>query len=369
MSLWRTLAAGAAATAGVPSTVLDPPPVVEAAAVTGPGGLELASPWAPPTPQLSSILWADVFGALGKDTPVTRETAMAVPAMARARHVLCGFIAKQLLSQWTGETRKTDQAKWISRTGSALTPYHRMLWTVDDLLFSGWSLWRVERDTAEGPITGGAQRVAAHRWSFNRDTGVVLVDNEPLPAAQALLIPGPHLGVLQEGRTAILQASELEATATKVAQNPAAYLVIKYTGEVPQTPEQIREVRTIWAEARRGEFGGVGYLGKDMAVQEMGSAAEHLLVEGRNAAAVNMARLASMPAALVDATNATASLTYETTSGRNAEFLDYGADLYMGAITARLSMDDVVPQRDSIRFDTTETRTTTPSPTGPVTED
>jgi hypothetical protein len=346
-------------------------PAVEAAHVPlGPGGLELASPWAAPSPQLTSILWADVFGIVGKDKQViTRDTAMAVPAMARARHLICGFGAKCQLVTFTGETRKATQPKWISRTGTALTPYHRMLWTLDDLLFTGWSLWDVERDRAGGPITGGASRVAAARWSFNRDTGVVLVDDKPFPEERALLIPGPHEGVLSFGRTSILQAHELEETATRVAQNPAAYLVLKYQGDVPQTTEQINEARTIWAEARRGEFGGVGYLGKFLEVQELGAAAEHLLVEGRNAAAVNMARHASLPAAMVDATSAGASLTYETTSGRNAEFLDYGADLYLSAVAARLSMDDVVPQQDSTRFDTAEVRSLAPTPTGPPTED
>jgi hypothetical protein len=328
----------------------------------------MATPWSAPTPQLESILWADVAGVLA-ETPMSRDRAMQVPAMARARHLICGFGAKCTLVAFTKDVRKPEQPRWMSRTGTLQTPFHRMLWTLDDVLFNGWSLWDVERDRPDGPITGGAQRIAASRWSFNRDTGVVLVDNAEFPAARALLIPGPHEGVLQFGRTSILQASELEETATRVAQNPAAYLVLKYMGDVPQTPEQIKEARTIWAEARRGEFGGVGYLGKNLDVQELGAAAEHLLVEGRNAAAVNMARHASLPAAMVDATTAGASLTYETTSGRNAEFLDYGVDLYLDAIAARLSMDDVVVQQDSVRFDTAEVRSLAPTPTGPVTED
>jgi hypothetical protein len=79
--------------------------------------------------------------------------------------------------------------------------------------------------------------------------------------------------------------------------------------------------------------------------------------------------VASMPAAMVDATTAGASLTYETTAGRNAELLDYGLNLYMDAITARLSMDDVVTPTQSVRFDTTQLRAAQPSPTGPTTED
>lgn len=378
MGLWGNVVTGAAALSGLPPA---PPvsaagapssPAVEAAGPTtnlGPGGLQLASPWAPPSPELSSILWADVFGALGKLAPITRETAMTVPALARARHLLCGFGAKCLLQAFTGETLRAEQPVWVSRTGSAQTPFHRMLWTLDDHLFSGWSLWDVERDKPDGPITGSAVRIAAHRWSFNANTGVVLVDNEPFPERRALLIPGPHEGLLTFGRTAILQASELEASATKVAQNPAAYLNLHYDGDVPMAETDITATIERWAAARRGENGGVAWTGKNITVQELGSAAEHLLVEGRNAAAVNMARLASMPAAMVDATNAGASLTYETTSGRNAEFLDYGVDLYLDSTAARLSMDDVVPAGDSMRFDTAQVRSLSPSPTGPTTQD
>lgn len=373
MGWWENVWNGAAVVAGLPATpqvsaagVSRRSPVVEAGRIDG--GLALASPWAAPTPELSTILWADVFGTL-KQTPLTRERAMAVPALARARHLLCGFGAKCHLVVFTGETEKPAQPKWISRTGSALTPYHRMLWTIDDLMFSGWSLWDVERSTPGGAITGGAQRIAAHRWSFNRETGVVLVDNEPFPEKRALLIPGPHEGLLTFARESITQAAELEETATRVAKNPAAYLALKYTGDVPLTREKIDEYREMWAEARRGEYGGVGWLGKDIDVHELGAAAEHLLVEGRNAAAVNMARNASLPAAMVDATSAGASLTYETTAGRNAEFLDYGADLYLDAISARLSMDDVVPSPDFTRFDTAQVRSLTPTPTGTPTED
>jgi hypothetical protein len=67
---------------------------------------------------------------------------------------------------------------------------------------------------------------------------------------------------------------------------------------------------------------------------------------------------------MLDATSAGASLTYETTEGRNQQFLDYGAQLYMDAITARLSQDDCVPRGHRTAFDTTHFTSLTPSPTG-----
>jgi hypothetical protein len=372
MSLWASLVKGASATAGIPTPALAAAP--GGTTTTAPpqvaAGLELASPWTSPlSPQLTSIVWADTIGTVDRALmPTTRETAMQVPALARARHLLCGSGAKCPLQAFTRESPTATQPRWLIDTGEGLPAYHRMLWTLDDLLFHGWALWDVQRDSDGGPITGTAARIAAHRWSFNQ-AGGVLVDGTAFPSKRALLIPGPHEGLLTFGRTAILQAAELEASATRVAQNPAAYLNLHYTGDVPMSETDIDTTIARWVAARRGENGGVAWTGKDIGVEELGSPAEHLLVEGRNAAAVNMARIASVPAALVDATNAGASLTYETTAGRNAEFLDYGLDLYLDALSARLSMDDVVPPRQSVRFDTTVLRSTTPSPTGPVTED
>src|SRR5262245_11090918 len=111
MGLMGTVARGLALSAGLPQALTppagagtSPQPQLEASIADGPGGLQLASPWAPATPQLQSILWQDVVGVLkGENTPLTRESAMGVPALARARHLVCGFGAKCQLQVFTGE--------------------------------------------------------------------------------------------------------------------------------------------------------------------------------------------------------------------------------------------------------------------------
>ena len=94
-----------------------------------------------------------------------------------------------------------------------------------------------------------------------------------------------------------------------------------------------------------------------------------LLIDGRNASAVNIARVVSIPAAMIDATTAGASLTYETTEGRNAEWIDYGLSLYLNAVESRLSMDDIVPSGTSVAFDTAELTSLTVPATGQPKED
>jgi hypothetical protein len=368
MSFWSTLTGAAAAQAGIPSSVV--PDL--SAALTVPDQVGIKTPWRTGAPQLTPILYSDIYGDVPRSLAMSRDVAMGVPALARARHILCGTVAACAIQVWRGDTVRAKQPRWTYTSEAGLPAFHRMLWTVDDQLWHGWSLWDVERrDGPDSPLVDDStpRRVPAHRWEFERETGAVKVDGEPFPADRALLLPGPHEGLLRFARVAITQAAELEASATRVAQNPAAYLNLHYEGDAPMDETAIDALIERWSAARRGENGGVAYTGAGVTASEMGAAAEHLLVEGRNAAAVNMARVASMPAAMVDASNAGASLTYETTAGRNAELLDYGLNLYMDALSARLSLDDVVPAGDSVRFDTTQLRAAQPSPTGPTTQD
>ena len=82
-----------------------------------------------------------------------------------------------------------------------------------------------------------------------------------------------------------------------------------------------------------------------------------------------MARLVGLPASLVDATAAGASLTYETSAGRNQQAVDYGFAAYMAALAGRLSMDDVVPRGQHVAWDLSDLTGLATTPTGPTLED
>jgi hypothetical protein len=214
-----------------------------------------------------------------------------------------------------------------------------------------------------------AGRIAIHRWRIDDDLRV-MVDDKPVNSDDVVLIPGAHEGILNMAAGAPLrQAANVEAAAAKAAENPSAYLDLHYTGERQLDDAEINANIARWIKARRGANGGVGWSSKYLEVKELGAYGDHLLVEGRNAEAVNIARLASIPAAMLDATSAGASLTYETTEGRNAQFIDYGLSLYLDPIAARLSLDDVVPSGQSTRWDTAELRALAPIATGPATAD
>lgn len=326
---------------------------------------QVGSPWT--TGDLSQIVWADVFG--GDLQPVTRAMAMAVPAVAKARHVLCSVIGPLPLVSFAGEAKDATQPIWMQRTDGDLSPFHRMVWTVDDLFHYGWSLWAAKRGApTDGSPLLAAARVPYERWTVDSD-GFITVDGQRVMADQAILIPGPHGGLLNDSSTIVRMAADNLQAAANAARNPNPNIDLHYTGDQPQTPDQIADLIDIWSKARRGLSGGVGYTNKYVEAKTVGSHLDKLLIEGRNADAVDVARAAGIPASAVDANSAGASLEYTTAQTRNQELLDYGAQFYMDAIRFRLSQDDCVPRGHRTAFDVTQLTSLTPNPTGAPTDD
>ena len=314
---------------------------IEAAATAD---IAVASPFAGPS-HLNQVVWPDIMGA--EWLPLTRAEAMAVPAVARARGLITGSIARlPLEAVKDGET--LDPAPlWMHRTDSPLPPYHRMLWTVDDLVFYGYSLWAVTRDVHGQVIR--ADRVPFQNWEFDQE-GQITVNGDLVRSDSVVLIPGPHEGLIQYAARTIRQASSLLQSADKAAKNQTAYLELHQTNEAPMTEEDIAALIKGWSEARAGANGGVAFTNNGIEVREHGAPREHLLIEGRNASAVDIARCMGVPAALIDAQAQQGALTYETTQDRNAQFLTYGLAPYLDAISARLSQDDVSPRKTGVEF-------------------
>jgi hypothetical protein len=336
----------------------------ELAAAIAPRQVGPAS-WANEPNHLNAIVWHDLTGT---ELPLTRAAVMAIPAVARQRHLICGALARCPLRGYDAQGNETTETwHWMWRTDKAIHPYHRMLWTVDDILFYGWSVWSAEREAGTRRLLWG-DRIHPDRWEID-DVGRVFVDDGPARADEVVAIPGPHEGILNFGAQALTRTiNNLEAAAT-AARNPSAYLELHYVGDDPIPDTEVEKHIARWAAARRGEHGGVAWTNKAIELREHGTHESHLLIEGRNADAVDVSRLVSSPSAMADATSAGASLTYETTEGRNGQFIDHGVGLYMDAIAARLSMDDVVARGQRTAFDTTELRAKAPTPTGSRTND
>lgn len=339
--------------------------VIEAAALN-PVRREILSPWQPEPNQLQSIVWADILGLA--NVICTRAEAMQIPAVAKGRHVIAPKIAGAPVRAIRFDAAtSTDVPQptpyFMTRTDRSVSPWHRMTWTVDDLIFYGWSLWRCERGADGFPLW--ADRVNPQHWSFD-DNYNVTINDKPVDQSTVVLIPGPHEGIVNFGRVAIRHARQLLDAAAKAGATPSPTMELHQTAGDPLLDDEIDELVDGWAKARTGANGGVGFTNQSIETKEHKSIDGALLIDGRNAAAVEMARILGISAAMVDATVPKSSLTYETTKGRGLEHTEYGTEPYSEAIAARLSMDDIVPRGWRQRFDIAEDIAPEPTPTGPT---
>lgn len=329
------------------------------AGVHDPSSFPIASPWSS-SDNLQRLVAEDIFGS---DLPVnTRSAAMRLATIARARNLLVTTCSRFPLRQLTADDQPApNPIKWLTNPGDGSSPQHRIAWTVDDLIFYGWSCWWRRGDEAGGRVNQGD-------WAVNAD-GQVEIHGVPQKPQDVILIPGYHEGLLTYGVDVLEDARSLYRIVRQRLHNPVPQLELHQTGGPPLTQTQIDALIAGWTKARNSPNGGVGYTNEVIELKEHGAGDSALMVDARNAASVDLARIVGVHAGLVDATAPKASLNYETQTGRNQEFTDFDLPLYLEPIAARLSLDDVCPAGERIRFDLGDFTGMTPSPTGPKLED
>jgi hypothetical protein len=327
-----------------------------------------ASPWS--SGSLAKVVWSDIFGA--DRVPVTRAECMQIPAASKARHLVCGTISRFPLKAYRGEAELTprSQPAWLYRTDTAVPPQTRMLWTLDDLYHGGWALWAVNRgastDGRMGPILD-AMRVPPEWWEIDDDLRIY-VHGQPATQESVILFNGPFEGLIEAGAHTIRAAQNLERAWAKRVRQPIPATELHQTTDDELDEDEINALVDDWG-SMLDAGGGVAYSPSTIQVITHGETVMDLFVEGRNAVTLDIARLVNVPAPMLDASLATASLQYSTKGDSRNDFVDLTLHFWMNPIEARLSMDDVVPRGQSVRFDLANLTTLPQPPTGPATED
>lgn len=318
----------------------------------------IVSPWA--TGQLSQVVWSDIFGV--EANTISRKEAMTIPAVAKARQILTSVLAKYPLVALEGADDVTASHAWLQATDGEVSPWHRMAWTIDDLIFFGWSLWGVERD-ANGEITK-ADRCPIERWKIDPD-GAIRIDDVVAEEGSVILIPGPFEGLLAVGSRTLKGGAKLEASWVGKATNPIPAIELHATTDDPLEIDEVQALVQAWADARSDVNGAIAFTPHNVQAIAHGSAEPSLLIEGRNFLRIDVGAFLGIPAALMDASLSTASLTYSTQEGQRNEFADFTLPYWLEPIQQRLSLDDVVPSGQRVRFDLTDLFTNPPTATSP----
>lgn len=320
----------------------------------------VASPWGEKG-TLTRTMVADIFGP--EAAPLTRQEAMRVPALAKGRALICGTLSRQPLALFDGET-KLDPAEWMYRTGSLVAPQTRMLWTLDDLIFEGRSLWAVDRD-ATGQIVDAA-RVPTDWWQITDDLRVLVNDKE-VKADEVIVFEGPQDGLLTIARDDIQAARDMtRAWANRVA-SPVPLVELHQLDDRDISDDEADELLGTWEKSRKR--GGTALTPKHLEVKTHGETVADLFIAGRNAARLDFANFLNLPGSQLDGSTATASLTYVNKGSDRSELVDISLQYWAGPIAARLSQDDVVPPGQRVDFDLTWLAAPSTPTSGPAAED
>lgn len=340
------------------------------AAFTGtvdPSTLPIASPWS--SSHLQRLMLNDIFGT---DVPVLndRASAMRLPAIARGRNLIVSSISDMPLIGLAGATPLAKNPSWMTSWDGGQSPQARLAWTVDDLIFYGWSCWwRRNAAKSDGGFPLGVQRVNQGDWEIDTDTRRVLVNGKPAEDDEVILIPGLHEGILSFGADVLKDARNLYTIVRNRLISPLPPLDLHQESGRELTDDEIDTLLDRY-EAARQAGRTVSFSSQHIRLNPLtGTDDGQLMIEARNAASLDLARLIGVTAGMLDATAPKATLNYETKLGRNQEFVDRDLKLYMTPIWARLSADDVMPHGQRCGFDTSGFTLPDVAPTGPVLED
>lgn len=302
------------------------------------------------TPYLPSY-WSSLVTV----STVTREQALSVPAVARARNIICGTIGSLPINRWQVATNTRLPALPLQYQPDPDFPKSvTFAWLADSMLFYGVGYLQVLELYADN-------RVSRFRWiDPNRVQPVLdalgvnvqgyLLDGIQTPAngiGSLKVFPALDQGLLFRGSRTIETAIELEEAANRQAKEPAPQVHLSNKG-VPLPAAKIKELLEAWKAARRER--STAFTNGDIDIKTVGfSPADQQLVEARAFHSGEIARLAGIPAWYLNAE--TASMTYSNTEQERRSLIDFSLKPFLRAIEERLSMADFQPSGNEFRFD------------------
>jgi hypothetical protein len=280
---------------------------------------------------------------------LTRATAWRVPAAAQAMQVIAGTLSTLPLARWRGPVL-TGEDTLITQPDPAATRSATIMATVEDLILYPYAYWIVlARDLRSFPIAARQVPADAVDDRLNEE-GIIRYQNSEYDGGSVLRFASPTPGLLLTGSDALWTAHLMGRAAQRYASEPVPSGYLQNTGAVDLEEDEIDNLLDTWASARQAR--ATAYVGPNVNYQTTSFNAEQLqLTAGRELASAEIARLCNLPAHYVNAPQAGgSSMTYTTLETARRDLVDLCLAQYMAAVCDRLSLDDVTPHGQEVRF-------------------
>jgi HK97 family phage portal protein len=235
-----------------------------------------------------------------------------------------------------------------------------MSFTFDDLVFYDVAYWQVLSVSPEDGRPVHARRIDVNRVSYNTQpiSNVLIdgfhVDGQPVPMSgvgSLIVFYGLGTGgILSRAGRTIKTALDLEKAVSRMAEEPAPAMYIKNSG-VDLPAAQVSSLLANWKAARAQR--STAYLSGNLEVESFGFDATQMeLSANRMNTATEIARLMNIPAWYLNAEST--SSTYSNTLQERRSLIDLSLMPYLIAVEQRLSMDDITPSTQRVRFEVEE---------------
>jgi len=283
----------------------------------------------------------------------TRQQAMAIPTIARARNILCSLATLPLEQYIKSTGGHVEPNRVINQPDSRVPGSTIYAFIAEDLLFHGVAYGQVMSMYADGRIQEWT-RIANERVSYKTNslqTEIIgyTIDGKDVPnmgVGSMVVFNGLDEGFLNRAGRTIRAAIALENASEAFAKEPVPMMVLKSNG-TNLTSERIGKLLEAWRVARSTR--STAFLNADVELQAMGIDPNKLqLNEARQYVALELCRAIGLPAFFASAE--TTSMTYSNATAERRSLIDFGGRNLLIAIEQRLSMPDFVGQGNEIRY-------------------
>ena len=294
----------------------------------------------------------------------TRQRAMSVPAITRARDLLASVIGctplKMYNEIWNPVDRELEQIEiaprsWLRRLDPALPNSTLFAWLFDDLFFTQRAFLAITERTADG-FPSKFQRMPSAMCLTQDQAGPVFFapskqitfNGLPVDHRDVVQFISPIQGLLYTSPNAVLTSLKMEAARLRSASNSLPNGVLRQVGGEPLSADELQNLSQVFEASRMSNT--VAALNEFVTYTETTTdPSKQMLVEASEYQALEIARLANCPPYLLGV--ATGSYSYQNSTQARQDLYMFGAKLFMDCISETLSADNVLPRGTYVKFD------------------
>ncbi|RZU61443.1 phage portal protein [Zhihengliuella halotolerans] len=311
----------------------------------------VTSPWAPEPSELERMTLADLVGLTPEDVIINRETTVGIPAVAKGLNLIKSSVARLPMVVYRNDQIAPLQPPFLNQLEPGIQNHTVIAYAVEDLILYGKAFFLITKRNTQGQ----AQQVKFVPHSeAEYERGILKrAFGEVVNPREFFRIDYINEGIINFGRDALKEMILIEKAAYRAGASPLPHLILRETSDKGKlSSEQKTSLIQAYSSERRKAHGSISLISSNLEPIPIGQTNENLLLEARNANAINAARILMLPASYTDAFVSGTSLSYTNIASRNKELLE-AINPAIEAMEAAFSYY-LVPYGSKIKFDTSE---------------